>query len=620
MSMSDDMENKSIARRESDSSNGEKSTKTDKNLSNEDNSLSSNQGDSEPSVSKKGQNGATTNADNDEKKTSTRKKIATANTVANTAQTAHSVLSLMNLIMMMKMFVANIISAVTSFFSFIGNFIASIFNAAISFISSVASFVSGLVTGAISAISTALSVSASAVVPFFVVGAFAVTGAGAQAVVSKNATNTAQRDTTVRVSCDVKTAPLIQAAVPENTNAMRLNNAKKMYSVLKELGYDNAQIAGAMGNFDHESMGFDPTCIETIYDEPYTLGPRKKAAISAGFDIRKIDSSYAARFPNIKLAGIGLAGYTDTNDGATGNTTLRNYARAHNKNWYDYDLQLAYAFDTEHGYGGGRGGASWMKNTYAKEHYGNAADAATAFAAGYEGNTILGGSERIKYANEWYTQMGEWDVDKTYANSVIEMAHMTMVEGSYDNIGSLFHECSKNKTSYDNSSIASCAVSYAYATVQEGENNNGTQLYQTVHDNVAPGDSHYMSCDRGVACAVRWSGYDDDYPMGNVAVQHSYLKTSSKWKDINWDGRRESLQPGDIIIENNDAHTLMYVGNEAIANKYPQHKDTNYCLVSASFNERSPGCEQWYDCNDRHVFRNTSGKNPNSKYKNAGGK
>ena len=54
--------------------------------------------------------------------------------------------------------------------------------------------------------------------------------------------------------------------------------AKKMYSVFRDYGFNNASIAGILGNTDKES-GIDPSAIEGIYDEYGFLGTKKAEAL-----------------------------------------------------------------------------------------------------------------------------------------------------------------------------------------------------------------------------------------------------------------------------------------------------------------------------------------------------
>ena len=56
-------------------------------------------------------------------------------------------------------------------------------------------------------------------------------------------------------------------------------NAFMIYQYLRSQGIPDVNIAGVLGNWTHES-GIDPTGVESIYSEPYTIGPKKSAAMA----------------------------------------------------------------------------------------------------------------------------------------------------------------------------------------------------------------------------------------------------------------------------------------------------------------------------------------------------
>ena len=172
----------------------------------------------------------------------------------------------------------------------------------------------------------------------------------------------------------------------------------------------------------------------------------------------------------------------------------------------------------------------------------------------------------------------------------------------------------------DNTSLAAAAVSYAWPDFYSSKGNNGTALYQHVKDIIFPGDVYYRSCDRGVATAVRWAGYDDSYPAGGTRVQQPYLVSSAKWKEIDWGYNFSNLKPGDILIYVNPktlgGHTLLYAGHQIVTEL---RGDTERECVEASLtdgannpfsaNNRSPGLAYadpaWIgDLSRYRVFRN----------------
>lgn len=120
---------------------------------------------------------------------------------------------------------------------------------------------------------------------------------------------------------------------------VREANAVKVWSVYERLGASKEQTAAVLGNLQHES-GLDPTGVETIYNEPFQIGPRKQDAMSAKFLVSKIDPKYAAKFPAIKYVGIGLAQWTNGR-----NNLLVNYAESQGTNWYDFDTQIKFMLE-----------------------------------------------------------------------------------------------------------------------------------------------------------------------------------------------------------------------------------------------------------------------------------
>lgn len=371
-------------------------------------------------------------------------------------------------------------------------------------------------------------------------------------------------------------------------DAATSRNAQQLYSVFKSYGLTDECIAGILGNLSVES-GIDPTGVEGIYDEPFQMGPRKQEAL-ADLDTYVVN----VLFPLYESNGVSISqsGYQGT-DGyycglgliqwtGPGAETFLRVADSLSYQWYTMNFQLAYMVcDSQY-----RPGffTEWKENPSATPE-----EAATKFAHDYEGNTRMAQEERQAAARDWYEQMSSWSVDEALANSVLALAGNMGGIADDDAIGESADKC-KTNSAYDNSSIASAAVSYAYATQAEGNGNNGTELYQRVHDYIFPGDSYYMSCDRGVACAVRWSGSDDEYPSGPTNSQYDYLIASPKWESLGMAGdlTMEDLLPGDVFIL--DGHTFLYTGSEIIQSVHGENADPSYDSVSASYGERSPGC------------------------------
>lgn len=457
----------------------------------------------------------------------------------------------------------------------------------------IASLVSAIVNGVIavaSVIATAIGVSVAVAVG----GLFAVVGlvivAGVVVVSTYMNTQSAVRDDGFQ--CDPEDIILIDAGeVGGNTEA----NAKKVYDVFKAYGLSEENIAGVLGNWEHES-GIDPTGVETIYTEPFQIGPRKSHAWQeCDFKIAEFAPSYAARYPRIEYCGIGLGQWTNGRNrllldyaSTLGSVTVTNelgVSETVPAEWYMLDVQLAFMIspsgDSRHDFF-----ANWAPE-------GNPADAAKTFNVSWEG--ISYNPVRGQAAEKWFVRMAEWEADLEYGNSIVALAGATMEAADESAKTDSMDSCS-NQVKPDNSTAAAAAVAYAWPTNSAGIGNNGTQLYQAAHDAIFPGDIWYMSCDRSVATAIRWSGTDDDFPAGAVRNQLQYLISSAKWQKVKSGGISvANLMPGDILIRSDDdvGHIVMYVGNPQIKAKYPDAPD-NFCIVSGSYMERSPGCGVFY--------------------------
>lgn len=306
-----------------------------------------------------------------------------------------------------------------------------------------------------------------------------------------------------------------------------------------------------------------------------------------GFKLYDTNTSYDNAY-----CGIGLGQWTNGR-----NRMLMAFSRSRNLPWYSIDTQLAFMFADDGDVASAR---HFLKNW--KEEP-NPQQAAYQFAKKWEGNTTMKMQERKQCAASWYVTISEWhangDFDASYGQSLINMAGVTADSATNIAAGRQLESCGWFVNA-DNSSIATAAVSFAWEH-KDMAHNDGTQLWRCVKDAVLgahDGDGcswKYKSCDRTAASAIRWSGADNTFPAGNVKTQLAYVTShSDKWVRIPWDGNKESLQPGDIMIKVTGAgnnHIMIFTGNEAIAKKYPHLAGTNYCIVDGSLSDRSPACK-----------------------------
>lgn len=421
--------------------------------------------------------------------------------------------------------------------------------------------------------------------------------------------------------------------------------AAKAWAVAKAFGLSDEQAAGMLGNMQTES-GMDPTTIEAIYNEPFDInGTQKQAAaqdlcaytrttmrqkyVNSGWGIRQHTTSAgctmagASGSPNILSSayegvdghyfpGIGLFGFT----GPEGNALVEYAASANGYEWWDFDLQMAFIFDTTGGYDR----ASWVES-WKGQAVSSPAAAAHDWNIHFEGNAgDFAGDKRQARATDWYNKFKGTTGDAAYGQSIIALANSIQGGSQSASYAKAEEECAEaENTNADNSDLARAAVAYAYETTDQGRGNDGTELYRFVHDNVYPGDGWYQSCDRGVACAVRWSDTDDDFPAGDTGMQDSYLSgASGNWQMIGtFTGNIDELQPGDVLVTTSArrgtacGHIVVYVSNEVVREKYPT---SDASFVSASFRERSPGCETYtsgkFVGDGYHIYRNIKKTEP----------
>ena len=413
--------------------------------------------------------------------------------------------------------------------------------------------------------------------------------------------------------------------------------AHKIYAVFHEYGLTDEMIAGMLGNIEHESLYVDSTTVEGIYDEPFQVGERTKEAVDG-----LPNYTDKTLFPLYDRSGCQyrVDGYT-AEDGKhycgvgliqwTGPSAKLLIDSAGGNDWSSFEYQLAYMLcDSIYRPG-------FFKDWKENKTFDTPEAAAENFRIYYEGNSSLGMAESKENAVKWYGVItSEWNTEDSsltdFIKNLWEMA-TNMATVAIDTATSITRSKCANKLSgkYDNSSLASAAVSYAYPTHAESENNKGTALYIKVHDNVFPGDNTYMSCDRSVGAAVRWSGMDEDFPAGNSDNQYAYMKGSDRWESIGFSNtiKIEDLQPGDIWSLN--GHILMYVGHDIISEMHGKKADDDADSVSGSLGKRSPGCGNdaskminlnggmdWNDRGAYEIFRCVN-PTPSDKYKDAGG-
>lgn len=397
-------------------------------------------------------------------------------------------------------------------------------------------------------------------------------------------------------------------------------NAAKAWAVFKAIGLSDEQAAGALGNMTVEG-GFSPYTMEcdfiTAPDEKWGIGPKKQGFIK---DLNSWTLNFVFPYYKISLnkafygtsrhgyvGGVGLFGFTGCNY-----DDLEDWAAGLGTTWCDqekaFDVQMSFiiAPGANGGYGGPGGASEWLLNWGSNPSgCGSPAGAAEVFCHDFEGNPC--GQNKKDAANKWFAKFAGTMGDTSYADSILQMANASRAGAAGDAAKDANEDCGVEEKEFDNSDLARAAVAYAYETTAEGRGNDGTELYQAVHRAIFPGDPWFQSCDRGVATAVRWSDADDNFPAGpcTTILPHCNGDTDHweyKGRGVSMQDAGE-LQPGDVCVCT--GHIVMYTGHDLIAEKFPS-SDPSSDFVSASLNERSPGCghvDFHSDTRDYYVFR-----------------
>ena len=520
---------------------------------------------------------------------------------------------------------------------------------------SVIQSVVGIVTTVINIITAFLSTLSTTVVTIAII-VFSTSIVGITlGIISTIANNTAQRND-ITIDCYEEDDYMAVGNVDASTAT--LENAQKTYAILKVYGMSDENIAGVLGNWSAES-GIMPYKVETVYNEDNIFTPqegskkysyefdtistptgneqanfRLKIATSSGtYGLRNIYSNlatYSNRFPRIEILGIGLGQWTNGR-----NTALMDYAKRINMGWYLIETQLLFMLDSENGdTSGAKTLATWCKNPS-----NSPAEAADYFFKRWEACDLSRTTPQIRIdeAEKWYVEIASWqegtDYDLQEAESLISLIGSAGASASNTAANSKYRACS-DKVMSDNSSLVNAALSFAWepgidtAELESpfGQYYEGTPCWQHLRSIIMPGDNYPRSCDRTVAMAVKWSGTDTDIPNGNVRTQYSYFVTSPYWQEVTWSGSQDELQPGDILIHSDKSHIVMYVGADAVKQKYGAGFD-NYVIVDGSIGAghtsegagaRPPAVRKWYSSlSDCYVFRNVTTNNNNSEWTSA---
>lgn len=442
-------------------------------------------------------------------------------------------------------------------------------------VQAVAAWVTNAVATVAAAVGTTFTAAATgmAAVGTFIVGGIAYIGA---AFIGGGGSNGVRDGDAHDCGDAVKTATSSIKFDATDFNAAQEQVAKQIYSVFKEVGYTNAHVAGVLGNANAESR-LDPTTIEGVLDEPFQVGPKTQAAYNNMKDhfYNVLQPAYAKQGVSLDVAtyqnggdwsvGVGLFQMTGIRE-----KQLGSFAKTNNLDVFDLKTQLAFALGPDKAGVNKKNDPEWVVNFGKKYPVSSPEEAAGEWAWHYEGNRTMAVGERARGAAGWFVKLNEMQVDANYANSVLELAKTAKSAAGDNGAGAALHNC-YSAQNYDNSSIAAAALSIAWHKQEDSITNDGTPLYQRLHEAIFPGDPYFQSCDRGVATGVRWAGADDDFPPGATGTQAIYLRSSDKWEKVDtwvpsttsWEEANKLLKPGDILV-NEGQHIFYWIGKEFI--------------------------------------------------------
>lgn len=401
------------------------------------------------------------------------------------------------------------------------------------------------------------------------------------------------------------------SVMPIDPATMRHANARRIYSALSVWGLTDEEIAGMLSNIEAE-CGIDPTTIEGIYDEPYTMAGTRKSTYGkdaeslSAWALRLLVSdwgyggtlgddghvhgahvgneySVAADFygpadDGLFYPGIGIGSWT----GRHQVSSVLDGTERTGMSWWDIDYQvaclLAYPGD------GSQGPAIYDR--YASDCKGmTATECAEWFLSNWEGCPGIRVAQHVGTADAWLAtiQQEKWEPNLTYAKAIYKtLTKMGTEIGSDDRarLKKLF----RNVPDVSLSSLADTLVSCSYSRrASFSDGCPGTDAYMSVYGTVAPGDSYTRSCDRAVASAIRWSGIDPEFPMGDCVTQYAYcMQHGERWRYVGTfqasaagktaddEAKAAGLLPGDVLVAEDGEHTMAYVGQEAVRRVYKE--------------------------------------------------
>lgn len=326
--------------------------------------------------------------------------------------TLHAMAMLMFLKMLMLIKNA-VMSAVAKFVGFFGKIFSAISNV-VSSVLGVGAMVGNIVASGVIALATTFTA---------VVGGSVI------------ATTLNKDDGAIIGACEPDNTDVSKAVIEYKldgeTKALQEDTVRKLWSVFSAMGATKEQAAAVIANFEGES-GLDPTTIETIYDEPYQIGPRKQDAINADFKLYTFNpNAYGGKYKdNIEYAGTGIGQWTNGRQ-----RMLIEYADQKKQPWYQLETQIKFMLEADD-----KTRVKFIHDLLTgKLDVSSVEDLTEVFQRKWEGlNDEAEIVERQGYAVNWLSFLEYETADISYGNSILNDVNVDRAEGN-DN-GAKFYE------------------------------------------------------------------------------------------------------------------------------------------------------------------------------------
>lgn len=319
-------------------------------------------------------------------------------------------------------------------------------------------------------------------------------------------------------------------SVPGEARVAQEENAKKLWSVYSRIGGTKQQTAAVLGNLHHESAGLDPTATETIYDEPFQMGKKKKHAMDVDYDVMQIDSAYGSKYPAIDRIGIGLAQWTNGR-----NKLLIDFAKKTNSNWFDFDTQVRFMLA-----GDDATRQTQLKN-FLNGGNGNVSTETEKFMNTWIGlsspNASL--SDRQAASTDYMFILERAEADNSYADSILSGLNVDRSQGN----------TAQDAYYKDDGCGNAIASHYASATADgTGEVPAGIELVPWTRETLPEGLRKYMKDPQNAGLSWNSGGGWAPSVIPNQCVAFSSSYFMLVYPDWDKDGRPKSRPMGNGVV------------------------------------------------------------------------